>query len=241
MSKFVILPRDGKGAPMVVPDVTVTPGVEGFLPVWASDGNRVLAGVNRARVGDGPEYIYRIYDLRTKKTSVLKLPEGHFVSGWSKDGKRLLSQFGAAGEARLCWLDIDGKRKPEFLTPADEVAVHPKLSPDGRRILFAAAPRVKPGESSQLRLYVLDLATKKRVMVGEPGETRGYCWSGDGSSIAFTWQCTPVKGDEEAERTTLLITCDADGRNAKTITRRTHQPANPGLQVTIFFQVIDWR
>lgn len=239
--KFVILPRDGKGVPVVVPGVSVTPIGEGFLPVWAADGKRLLARVDRVRTGGWYETTYHVYDTRTKKTVALRLPEGHLVSGWSEDGKRLLTQFGAGGEARLCWLDADGKGKPEFLSPADEVAVYPKLSPDGRRILFRAAPRPEAGKRSRLRLYVMDLATKKRVTVGEPGETHGYCWSGDGSAVAFTWQRTPVKGDEEAERTTLLITCDAEGRNAKTIASRKKLLANPGLQVTIFFQVIDWR
>jgi Tol biopolymer transport system component len=235
-SKLVIRPRVGKGTPIVVPDVSVATG-EGCLPVWSADGGRLLIGQSRARTGGGLKNTFHVYDIAAKKLTSLPLPTSHWVSGWSKDGKRLLSTFRDTDVLRICWVNADGKGEPEFLTPASEAACHPVLSPDGRFILFKAWP----GRRTQARLYAMNLATKKRVTLDEPGETHGHCWSADGSRVAYTWQPTPVKGSENSERVTRLFTCDADGKNRQEITSRKYKPAEPGLHVTIFFEVIAWR
>ena len=95
-----------------------------------------------------------------------------------------------------------------------------------------------------MRLYAMDLATKKRTMVDEPGVTEGWCWSPDGSKVAYTWQRSLDKPAEVKERETLLITCDADGSNRKTITKRQYQvPENSSgrSSIVFFFEVLDWR
>jgi len=95
-----------------------------------------------------------------------------------------------------------------------------------------------------VRLYVMDLATKKQTAADEAGETHGYCWSPDGSRIAYTWQRSLDKPEEVAERETLLITCDLDGRNRKTVTTRKYtveENSSGRSAVVYFFWVVDWR
>ena len=99
-------------------------------------------------------------------------------------------------------------------------------------------------DASQARLCVIDLESQKRTTVDEPGETHGYCWSADGSRIAYTWQRPLKKPAEVALRETLLITCNRDGSERKTVTSRKYEvPQNSSGRngMVIFFQVFDWK
>ncbi|QJW97040.1 hypothetical protein [Frigoriglobus tundricola] len=89
----------------------------------------------------------------------------------------------------------------------------------------------------------MNLTTGKRTAVDEPGETHGHCWSPDGSRVAHTWQRTLDKPAEVAERETLLITCDPDGRDRTTVARKKAEiPENGSGRsgVVYFFWVSDW-
>jgi hypothetical protein len=90
----------------------------------------------------------------------------------------------------------------------------------------------------------MDLATKKRTAVDEPGESHGYCWSPDGSQVAYTWQRSLDKPEEVREREALLITADPDGRNRMVVTSRKYvfpENASGRSGVVYFFWVVDWR
>src|SRR5436853_3169118 len=99
----------------------------------------------------------------------LKLPREWWPSDWSADGKRLLTTPGDSG--RVAWVNADGTGEPEFITSELEVAYGARLSPDGRRILCRAGFRGQNDERRPMRLCVVDLATRKRTFVDEPGET----------------------------------------------------------------------
>ncbi len=144
----------------------------------------------------------------------------------------------------MAWLNADGTGKPEFVSPEGEIGYGGRLSPDGRKVLYQGGPEPPKEERAKVRLYVMDLATKKRTAVDEPGETHGYCWSPDGSRIAHTWQRSLDKPEEVAERETLLLTCDLDGRNRKTVTTRKYtleENSSGRSAVVYFFEVVDWR
>jgi Tol biopolymer transport system component len=185
-----------------------------------------------------------VYDLATKDLVGLSVPEECWVNDWSADGKRLLTTARAdGGNVRVAWVNADGSGKPEFLTPEDEVAYFPRLSPDGQRVLCMAGPRAPGNQRNRSRLCVIDLSTRQRIVVDEPGETHGYCWASDGSKVAYTWQPSLERPAEVAVRETLLITCEPDGGNRKTVTRRKYEvPANSSGRggMTIFFQVWSW-
>jgi Tol biopolymer transport system component len=107
-----------------------------------------------------------------------------------------------------------------------------------------AGRKAPQGERTETRLTVIDLATKKQTIIDEPGATCGYCWSPDGSRIAYTWQKPLDHPSEENVRETLLITCNADGTERNVVTSRTHElsPNSSGRSgVVRFFTVFDWR
>jgi Tol biopolymer transport system component len=74
---------------------------------------------------------------------------------------------------------------------------------------------------------VIDLTTKKRTVIDKPGHIHGYCWSSDGSKVAYTWQLPLRQPEDAVERKTYLITCDPDGTNQKTVTMRKYEVPAP--------------
>ena len=238
-SQLTLRPRDGKSPAVHVPEVSV--GAEAVcLLVWSPDGTRLLVGEDRSPMRGKRIYRFRVCDVRSKKLAELKLPEGHWPTGWSKDGKRLLSSLYEGAASRIAWVNADGSGEPEFLSPEDEIAVHPRLSPTGGKVLYKTLPGIDE-DGGKPQLYVLDLTTKKRQVVNDPGEVNGYCWSPDGTRLAYTWQRSLKKREEAPERETLLITCDADGKDRKTLARRKFKPVSPRAAVAVFFEVVDWR
>src|SRR5262249_59720373 len=105
-----------------------------LVPVWAADGRRLLVG--QVQVGrDGTlRYTGAVFDLGTRKLTGLKVPARHWVTDWSRDGRKLLTTNRLRGA--VTWVNADGAGKPEYLTPEEEVASGARLSPDGRRILY---------------------------------------------------------------------------------------------------------
>jgi RNA polymerase sigma factor (sigma-70 family) len=215
-----------------------------FLPLWSSDGKRILI-CEQGRNAEGVKgSAYRLYDLGTKDLTTLKLPDAWWPSDWSTDGKRLLTTLGIGGAPRIAWVNTDGTGEPQFITSEDQVAWGAKLSPDGRRILCKVGLKSPQGERSGEKLCVIDLDTKERTIVDEPGETAGYCWSADGERIAYTWQHPLENPAEVANRETLLITCNRDGSKRTTVTSRKYEvpPNSSGRDgMIIFFQVFDWK
>ena len=241
--ELVIQSRVRPNERSTVPLVWGTTG-SSFLPIWSRDGKRILICEQGTNEDGSRGSVYRVYDLSTKTLTEVKLSKEWWPSDWAADGKRALTSLRIDDQAvRVAWVNTDGSGKPEFITAEHEVAYGAKLSPNGRQILCMLGPKTPNGESNRTSLYVIDLTTKKRKMVGKPGHTHGYCWSSDGLKIAYTWQIPLRQPSEVVERKTYLITCDADGSNQKTITMRKYeeQPNSSGRDaVTIFFEVVAW-
>src|SRR5713101_2230738 len=129
----------------------------GCLPVWSADSKRLVISENRAGKDGSIEITYRVFELPTKRMTELKLPEGHWVSGWSRDGKGFLTTFHPKeGSARVAWLDAEGAGKVMFITPEDEPAYDARLSPDNRRILYVAGHLTAKEERNRPRMYSME-------------------------------------------------------------------------------------
>ncbi len=213
-----------------------------FLPIWSSDSKKLLI-CERHRDAAGAEVSrYRMYNLATKTFSELKAPSACWVNDWSADGKRLLTTV-YSGPVGIAWVDTDGTGEPAYVTSKDVVAYRARLSPDGRRVLCMLGPKPPKGKRSPTRLCVIDLVTKKRTVVDEPGATDGYCWSPDGSRIAYTWQRSLDK-PVVTVRETKLITCRADGSDRKIVASRRREVSADEEQsrfIFYWFTVLDWR
>jgi dipeptidyl aminopeptidase/acylaminoacyl peptidase len=239
-SKLVLRSQGGKGEPVFLSLVFGQLGTASTL-VWSADGGRLVIGETGLTKTGAVQYAHRIYNLTTKKFTDVKLPQRYSVTGWSRDCKQfLITDHTDETIRRIAWLNADGTGKPDFLTSEDEYAYDACLARDGRKVLFAAGPKPAKGQRLRVRLYVMDLATKKRVAVDEPGDTIGYCWSPDGFRVAYTWQRPMERPEEVPLRETLLITCDLDGGNRKVVTRRLLE-VEANKNIVIYFWVLDWR
>jgi Tol biopolymer transport system component len=241
--RLVIQSRVNPEERRIVPLIWGTSG-SSFLPLWSSDSKRILI-CEQGHNEDGTRgSACRVYDLDSKSLAKLNLPDEWWPSDWSADGKRVLTSLRAEnGSVRVALVGIDGTGEPEFLTSDQEVVYGARLSPDNRRILCMVGSRAPKDDGSRTKLHVIDLATKKRTVIDKPGHTHGYCWSSDGSKVAYTWQVPLRQPGEVVERKTYLITCDPDGSNPKTVTMRKYEvPQNSSGRdgVLIFFEVLAW-
>ena len=239
--KLAIRPFPGSGDMDTIPLTWDRPGLFGSALRWTPDGKRLLI----CEYGIRDQSKYRIYDASTKAITELRMPAGSDVVDWSPDGKQLLiSRKAGACPRELAWLDKDGATKFVYAFSPDESVYGERLSPDGKRIVCMAGP--KPGKDKRWdgRLTVIDLATKKRTVVDEPGHTHGHCWSPDGTRIAYTWQRQLEKPEEVEVRETHLFTCRADGMDRKSIASRKTEVKknNSGRGSVVFiFLLIEWR
>ena len=106
---------------------------------------------------------------------------------FSPDGRKVAFFSDRSGEYQLYLADVSGEKPWEAVTTdLDRTAYHAEWSPDGTKLLFG---------DKDLRLFVVDLATKKRTKIAESRqlandefswEISDYAWSPDGAWVAYT-------------------------------------------------------
>jgi RNA polymerase sigma factor (sigma-70 family) len=225
-------------------------GCETFF--WSADGTEIVYSEfeNVAPVrADSPAPTHAVVNVRTKGKTAVKLPARHVITDWSRDGKHFVTtnvrrdDLGAAVKVHL--MNRDGTEVKALTDGKSPSAAEGRLSPDGRRVLLmqvAAKEQVPDGVARPTStLAVLDVATGKTDPVEgvPPGEIRGHCWSPDGSRIAYAWREVHAGTGEdvkEKETKSLLVVCDPDGKNAKTIASE----KGPG-QFSVMIASPDWR
>jgi Tol biopolymer transport system component len=216
--------------------------------LWSPDG-AALAFAEVSEEGKKPEFAHFVVDVKTKEKEALKLPDGHLLTDWTRNGKFFLTtRFVADPEkpesrrARLYLVNRDGTEH-KALTDEKQFSAFGRLSPDGTQVLYGTITFPKNGEGLAKReLAVFDLPTGKSDAVGGTplnGEIASYCWSPDGKRIAYAWRGAHWgRLDETVNKETEshLVVCDPDGKNAKTIVS---EKASSPLTITIGW--IDWR
>jgi acylaminoacyl-peptidase len=83
-------------------------------------------------------------------------------------------------------------QKPQVFTPKDMASLDrlsdPRVSPDGRYVLYAVRTLDYPANKASMSLWIADLKTKmapRRLKVSDGGASSGR-WSADGKAIYFT-------------------------------------------------------
>ncbi|MBN9522277.1 sigma-70 family RNA polymerase sigma factor [bacterium] len=237
--KLVIRPVGGKG-PVVETEA------ECEVYAWSPDGTKLAACAVANRGNGPPEATHLLVDAGTGKTTTLKLPSDHVITGWVPGDKLLTTSLGGTEEApriRLHLMNVDGTEH-KALTDEKTLTGFGLPSPDGKRVLCCDVPRPTRNAlpNGRRTLVLLDTATGKRAPVdGIPlnAELQGFCWSPDGTKIAYTWRQIHEGTQEDRlmkETESHLIVADPDGRNPRTVLTEKGQG-----QWILTLGIPDWR
>jgi Tol biopolymer transport system component len=231
--------------------------VNAMYLLWHPDGRSLVATSYVTEIWEPLKTEHVRIDLIDRKVSKLDWPDDIVPVDWSADGKTVVVVgYGKRPTGHIGLMTADGKTVTKLIdlrSAGDWSGAGRRLSPDGKKLLFADAPPEGPHRHGMVRrLYLLDIATKKVTEVRDvPKNAIVYyaCWSPDGKQIAYTWQQQhtellkewaekPVLDPEDYQRETesFLIVADADGSNPRTIVS---EKANSVFAGTL--QAIDWR
>jgi RNA polymerase sigma factor (sigma-70 family) len=166
-----------------------------------------------------------IINVKTGVKSELKLPDDHYITDWSRDGKHFVTTH-IWPHAGVFLVNRDGtvhKALTEKRLPAGSYGLFGRLSPDSKQLLFLIVTPKEKDRQAGPELAVLDIATGKVTPVADipiNGEVRSYCWSPDGKRIAYAWS-EVVKGEAEElanqEVESRVVVCEPSGKNAQVI------------------------
>jgi RNA polymerase sigma factor (sigma-70 family) len=207
--------------------------------VWSADGSEIAFTEFPTDVKK-LSAVHGVVNVRTKERAALKLPDDHYITDWSRDGKHFVTTrvWPNAGVFLVSRDGTEHKALTENRLPAGSYGLMGRLSPDSQRVLFTIVTPKKPGEAKS-ELAVLDCATGKVSPVADVpvnGEVLSYCWSPDGRQIAYLWgevyEGKP-EGAANKEVESQLVVCDADRKNARAVV------SDKGQLLTIIG--MDWR
>jgi tricorn protease len=124
--------------------------------------------------------IFTVPAKKGKIRNLTKSPGAHDRDAeWSPDGKWIAYISDETGEDEIYLIKPDGSDKMQLTSDAVSYRYGIEWSPDGKKIL---------GSDKEMRLYYVDIATKKTTVVytSPNWEITDYDWSPDSKWIAFT-------------------------------------------------------
>ena len=178
----------------VAPDVQVfTPALPAARVRWTPDGGRVsfLGTI------DSRPQVHAVAPTGGRAEVLTSAPQGVVSYDWSPDGTTVAYTTGEAAEptpviragapsrpVRL-WVKF-GDATPRVLTPAEHYVDSFTWAPDGRTLVYSAAPTTGFMAPYYTRLYqVATDATAPRVLIDRAGMNTSPQFSPDGRRIAF--------------------------------------------------------
>jgi Tol biopolymer transport system component len=231
-SHLYIKALDGEG-------LGVDMGIDAHVWVWSPDGGKLVVAKWDREAEKQMKIVvsHWLMDVKTKEKTELKIPDGHIITDWSRDGKWFLTISITAAPAKedappLSQLNLVSQDGMVIRRLGKPSAAMGRLSPDGKKVLF-----MKMGDKrGEGQLCVMTLADGKIQQASQElnAELLGYCWSPDSKRIAYVWRQKNPMPNGQTE--SFLMIVDADGKNP--VTLLSEKSDNQGM---ITLSSPDWR
>jgi Tol biopolymer transport system component len=205
---------------------------------WSPDGHGLYA-VEAAADMDSKDRVLRcsLIDTATGEKATVDMPPLVDPFEVTPDGKAfVVAAYDTSVRPRKIYLALVPRMGADVVR-LTEIGIKdsgPRVSPDGRKILFqdrdpAETPEV---DMPSVRLFAYDLVAKTRTRVANVPPNAAivsFCWAPDGTKLAYTWrQSLPGQPRAlytesrnvarlKAETESFLIIADADGANPRTV------------------------
>ncbi len=138
-------------------------GVECQMFFWSPDGSEIVYSDFEDGLDKKLEATHGIVNIKTKEKTTLKVPTGHMITDWSRDGKYFLTTSidGVVTQEKLPIFKLhlmnrDGTEH-KALTDGKKPSILGRLSPDGKRVLFMEVNTTEKLLVSRV-MHVLDIA-----------------------------------------------------------------------------------
>jgi Tol biopolymer transport system component len=178
-------------------DVRVLQQGSGFAWRWETRGPRLAVHTVSAASGRLVEAV-SILDSQGAGEQDLTQKLGHFdAPAWSSDGRVIMAVSDGMGS--ILSMEDPGGIQGRALAHVDGTAIM-ELSPDGRRLAWAASPTA--GDLADRTLYVLDLQTGTPRALSGADSVAAFFWSPDGRRIAYF---VPSGTDQTDQTVTLKV------------------------------------
>jgi beta-lactamase regulating signal transducer with metallopeptidase domain len=162
-----------------------------LIPRWSPDGTEVLYFEGKDAPNAGWHGPTRVYNLATKQSRKLPIPETDEVDDWSRQGNWLVTvsdRHEPHGRGyQLYVMHPDGTDERKLTDGA--LNCYPKFSNDGKRVVYDRSKGL-----GSLWVVDVDGSNPKQVMIeadNGAGSPDGGCWSPDDKWLAvkvFDWQ-----------------------------------------------------
>jgi Tol biopolymer transport system component len=185
----------------------VPPRLNGGIPTVSPDGGRIAFSSHR----DGRPDLYVTSLEGTEVRRITDSPEAEGRAEWTADGNGLQYAVFARDTATLYRFGLEGGMARAIAKVPGRA---PVLSRDGTRLLYTT------GSFTENRLVLMNVADGgSRELTGGAEAIFNHVWSPDGRRIAYTRM--------DSSRVLQIWVMDADGGNARPVTRFTAEEGRP--------------
>jgi hypothetical protein len=186
---------------------------------WMPDGKHlVLSSYGAPKDGAPSDFKFHLLDVATLKVTDLKMPEGHWATDVSPDGKWFLTEKNVDLKkwetgAELYRVEYpSGKMERLFDKVAVNLVPRWRISPDGKQVAG-----LQLTDNRKLQVFVGDLSGGPlRQATREADHVNRFSgWSPSGKKLLYGVSREPAqpKGGEAFDE--FIVVIDADGRNRK--------------------------